>query len=191
MPSFAPGKDANSQTTGSEQPAENPRVDPSSTFAVLSSVPDESRLQGDYTTNKTLLWDDAYLKLKSEDPKLIEGYEGLLQQEILDGSDVPDPDPNGANQMELALNRSLERTAKLDKVEARIRPAIDIVLSVKATIGTALSSVPIAAAAWTPICITLQVCNVSSLRGLDSANLSRSFQPVSRKLKRIEMALLR
>ena len=59
--------------------------------------------------------------------------------------------------MDVLLERVLAKTERLDSVESRILPALDIVLSVKHTIGTAVSSVPIAAAAWTPICITLQV----------------------------------
>jgi hypothetical protein len=82
---------------------------------------------------------------------LMDPKEGLVEDALLlDGK-------SGLERMNILLQRSLEKTAKLDKVEGKIAPAIDIVLSVKHTIGTAISPIPIAAAAWTPICITLQV----------------------------------
>ena len=120
-----------------------------------------SKPEDDYSTYKLLLWDEAYEALKTDDETktlmatyeefLADPKEGLVEDaSLLDGK-------SGQEKMNMLLQWSLEKTAKLDKVEARIAPAIDIVLSVKTSIGAALSSIPIAAAVWAPICIILQV----------------------------------
>jgi hypothetical protein len=54
------------------------------------------------------------------------------------------------------LNTGLNKTEKLAKAEKNIGDAINIVLSIKEAIGTALYTVPIAALAWTGVCVALQ-----------------------------------
>ena len=60
------------------------------------------------------------------------------------------------SQMDRLLNTGLDKTAKLAKVEKNISDAINIVLSVKEAMGCGLQAVPVAALAWTGVCIALQ-----------------------------------
>jgi hypothetical protein len=147
--------------------------------AELQPTVETSKPKGDYSTNKLLLWDEAYDALKTNDQtkSTIVTYEKLLMDpkegqvedaSLLDGK-------SGPERMNILLERSLEKTAKLDKVEGKIAPAIDIVLSVKHTIGTAISPIPIAAAAWTPICIALQVSSYVNSGICRLADLARDF----------------
>ena len=129
--------------------------------AEIQPTVEMSKPKGDYSTNKLLLWDEAYDALKTDDQtkSTMVAYEKLLtdpKEGLVEDASLLDR-KSGPERMNILLQRSLEKTANLDKVEGKIAPAIDIVLSVKHTIGTAISPIPIAAAAWTPICITLQV----------------------------------
>lgn len=63
--------------------------------------------------------------------------------------------------MDGLLKTGLDRTAKLANVENNFSVAMDIVLSVKEAIGSALQPIPIAALAWTGVCVALQVIRYS------------------------------
>ncbi|KAE9364063.1 WD40 repeat-like protein [Stipitochalara longipes BDJ] len=83
------------------------------------------------------LWDQAYDDLKRDNPKLFDYYETIVSRELSDGS--TDAEGNLAN------------------VGENIGVAINIVLSVKDAIGSALQPVPVAALAWTGLCVALNV----------------------------------
>ncbi len=59
--------------------------------------------------------------------------------------------------MNRLLAVGLEKTAAPAKIEKNIGDAIKIVLSVKEAIGSGLQAVPVAALAWTGICVALEV----------------------------------
>lgn len=149
--------------TSSELSTQKVTAGTSPAFTDLAATEAASVRRDEYATNKTILWDEAYNRLKEDDSKLIKSYEDLLKdpQEGLSG-DAPSGDNKSETERMISmLDHTLQVTANVDKFEARIRPAVDIILSVKFTIGTALSSVPIAAAAWTPICVVMQVSETS------------------------------
>jgi len=107
------------------------------------------------------LWDQAYDDLKRDEPKLLDFYEAILSRE-LDSSrgakeNIIDQDrERRRSQMDHLLNIGLDKTAKLAKVEKNMGDAIKVVLSVKAAIGSGLQAVPIAALAWTGVCVVLE-----------------------------------
>lgn len=142
----------------SEPTSQNVAVEPSTPSRV--AVQAVSVSNPDYSKNKTMLWDEAYESVRQESPDMIQAYEKFLNDPA-EGLVVQDASRGDAEtrqqRMNTLLQQSLDRTARVDKVEGQIVAALDIVLSVKDVIGTAVSSVPIAAAAWTPICISLQV----------------------------------
>lgn len=108
------------------------------------------------------LWDQAYDDLKRDEPKLLDFYEAILSRE-LDSSrgakeNIIDQDrERRRSQMDHLLNVGLDKTAKLAKVEKNMGDAIKVVLSVKEAIGSGLQAVPIAALAWTGVCVVLEV----------------------------------
>jgi hypothetical protein len=59
--------------------------------------------------------------------------------------------------MDDLLKTGLKQTEKLAKIEKNFGVAIGIVLSIKDAIGGALQPVPVAALAWTGVCVALQV----------------------------------
>ncbi|CAK7233203.1 hypothetical protein SEUCBS140593_008524 [Sporothrix eucalyptigena] len=100
-------------------------------------------------------WDQAYDDLKADEHKLITLYEVILSRE-LGGSEstenaITANEAERRSQMERLLDIGLDKTAKLANVEKDIGGAIDIVLSVKDAVGSALQAVPVAAVAWTGV----------------------------------------
>ncbi|CAK7207512.1 hypothetical protein SEUCBS139899_010322 [Sporothrix eucalyptigena] len=101
------------------------------------------------------LWDQAYDDLKADEYKLITLYEVILSRK-LGGSEstenaITANEAERRSQMERLLEVGLDKTAKLAKVEKDIGDAINIVLSVKDAVGSALQAVPVAAVAWTGV----------------------------------------
>lgn len=106
------------------------------------------------------LWHQAYDDLKTEEPKLLEGYEILLSTKLpLDQTDkVNDQSQrNKLSQMNLLLEAALDKTAKISKIEGKFGEAINVVRSVSKPVGAGLSAVTAAAAAWAGICVALEV----------------------------------
>jgi hypothetical protein len=100
------------------------------------------------------LWDRAYDDLKADKPKLLNLYKTILSYKLDDSSKeaeenvIEQRDPvKRRSQIDRLLNAGLDKTQKLAKVEKNIGDAINIVLSVKEAIGSALQAVPIAALA--------------------------------------------
>jgi hypothetical protein len=108
------------------------------------------------------LWDQAYDDIKRENPKLMELYETILSHDLgrsngAEGNVIEQMDrKKRRSQMNRLLKTDLDKTEKLAKVEKNIGDAINIVLSIKDAIGSALQAVPIAALAWTGVCVALQ-----------------------------------
>jgi hypothetical protein len=109
------------------------------------------------------LWDRAYDDLKADKPKLLMLYETMLSCELDDSlketkeNVIEQRDPvKRRSQIDCLFNAGLDKAQKLVNVEKNIGDAINIVLSVKEAIGSALQAVPIAALAWTGVCVALQ-----------------------------------
>ena len=127
------------------------------------------------------LWDQAYDDLKRDEPRLFDFYETVLSHDL--GSSkgakkniIEQTDRmKRRSQMEDLLNAGLDNTAKLAKAEIFFGDAIKIVLSVKEAIGSGLQAVPIAALAWTGICVVLQAI-VPSHNQLLTLTFRRSFR---------------
>ena len=109
------------------------------------------------------LWDRAYDELKMEEPKLLVTYEKYIVRSL---KGTPEKAENQIeqkdrkirrSQMNQLLRRGLDGTAKWDKAEGNMAVAVNVMLSVKDTVGTALSAAPVAALAWTGICVAMQV----------------------------------
>jgi len=113
------------------------------------------------TTPPEQLWDQAYDGLKHDEPKLFELYETILSRyldssEGVKGNVIEQNRTKRRSQMDRLLNTGLDKTARLVHAEKKIGDAINIVLSVKEAVGSALQAVPIAAVAWTAVCVALQ-----------------------------------
>lgn len=60
------------------------------------------------------------------------------------------------SQMDLLLSTGLNKTARLSHVEKNIGDVINVVPPVKKAVASALQAVPIAAVAWTGVCLALK-----------------------------------
>ncbi|KAI8625445.1 hypothetical protein F5Y19DRAFT_265094 [Xylariaceae sp. FL1651] len=108
------------------------------------------------------LWDRAYDDLKHDTPKLFDLYETILSRDLggsedAQGNIIEQGQTERRTQMDRLLDAGLDKTARLVSVEENIGDAIKIILSVKEAIGSALQAVPVAALAWTGVCVALQV----------------------------------
>jgi hypothetical protein len=114
------------------------------------------------------LWDHAYNDFKREEPELVDAYEKILSRQLEDGpgSAVPASQPNTIaqndrdarrRQMTQLIQAGLDKTEREAKAKERLGVAVDVVLSARDVIRSAIQAVPQAALAWTGICATLEV----------------------------------
>jgi N-terminal domain of NWD NACHT-NTPase len=110
------------------------------------------------TTLPEQLWEQAYDDLKHDEPKLFELYETILSRDLegVKGNVIEQNRTKRRSQMDRLLNTGLDKTARLVHVETNIGAVINITLSVKEAVDSALQAVPIAAVAWTGVCVALQ-----------------------------------
>ena len=114
------------------------------------------------------IWDKAYDDLKEREPKIINAYEHILSQELVEDNPGRNLDylENSIEQKDAAQRRSqmerlvqarLKKTEKEDKVKHTAGELMQGVLSVKAAVSSGLQAIPQAALAWAGICFTLEV----------------------------------
>jgi hypothetical protein len=133
-------------------------------------------------------WDQAYDDLKHEEPKLFEFYETILSYDLdssrgTRGNVIEQDRTKRRAQMDHLLNAGMDKTAKLAEVEKNIGDAISVVLSVKTAIGLGLQAVPIAALAWTGVCVVLEASSPSTVRLLCSDHFRFFKTPSARQLR--------
>jgi N-terminal domain of NWD NACHT-NTPase len=114
------------------------------------------------------LWDRAYDDLKADESALVTAYEEILSRELdrnASQSPIPEPQKNVIEvdsgkrrlQMGLLVQVGLKKTEGTAKVKQGIRETVNVILSAKEIIGSAVQTVPQAALAWTGVCFALQV----------------------------------
>lgn len=114
------------------------------------------------------LWNTAYDQLKQKEPKLVDAYETILSQPFRGDSldHYPLNQQNSIEQTNVSKRRSqmdkliqsgLARTEKEAKVKQSIGEVMQMVLSVKDVVSSAVQAMPQAALAWTGVCFALQV----------------------------------
>ena len=162
----------------------------------VPATPSKSSAQTEPAIQPEQLWDQAYDDLKRDEPRLFDFYETVLSHDlgcskgakknIIEQTDLM----KRRSQMEDLLNAGLDNTAKLAKAETFFGDAIKIVLSVKEAIGSGLQAVPIAALAWTGICVVLQAIVPSHIQLL-TLTFRRSFRIHPTRREQIEKELKR
>ncbi|KAJ5727438.1 hypothetical protein N7493_005258 [Penicillium malachiteum] len=122
-------------------------------------------------------WKDAYDKLQLEDPKLVESYKKTLLQRIAEG----DESPSGSNDDHILEGFTKGRLQQIEKAQVRleisereiiareqVRRIMNVIISVKDFISTAVSSEPHAALAWAGILVLMNPIIKSTTRGDDA-----------------------
>ncbi|RYP47535.1 hypothetical protein DL768_006412 [Monosporascus sp. mg162] len=149
--------------------ASNLKQTPASAFPFPSPLPDtlatpasNAAISADMAASLSeRLWDRAYDDLKLKEAPLIQAYEKILSRKLcgreLD-SPVDESEPNAIaqddrrarqSQMRQLIRAGLEKTSREAKVKENIGTAIQVVLSMKSMISSAVQVVPQAALAWT------------------------------------------
>jgi hypothetical protein len=113
------------------------------------------------------LWNEAYDRLKEDEPKLVDAYERILSRDLDDAS--PEGSQTGKNeiaqadrikrweQMQRLLQAGLQKTEQESRAKQTIGNAMQGLLAVKDMIGSALQTMPQAALAWTGVCFAIEV----------------------------------
>jgi len=116
------------------------------------------------------LWDQAYDALKSgpTSRQLVSKYEQILSSQLTSGFDsqVPESQANDIDQadhdkrrhqMECLTRKGLERTAREAQIKAAAGVTVDIVLSARDIVSSALEAMPQLALAWAGLSVALQL----------------------------------
>ena len=115
------------------------------------------------------LWDLAYDNLKADQPKLVKAYEKFLSCKLDENasSSIASKSPESAieqtnsetrrSQMSQLVQAGLKKTDAEAKLKQGIGNAMQVILSAKDIIDSAIQTVPQAALAWTGVCFTLQM----------------------------------
>lgn len=113
------------------------------------------------------LWDEAYDELKRIEPELVKAYEKILSKDYEDSHEAVLEEENIIEQgdrtrrrlqMDRILRNILQQETTLPSgAESRVTNAISVVQSLKLVLDNGLQPVPIAAVAWSGVCIGLQV----------------------------------
>ncbi|KAE8356800.1 hypothetical protein BDV28DRAFT_126563 [Aspergillus coremiiformis] len=106
------------------------------------------------------LWDQAYDKLKDENPDLIQSYETILSRELAanERNVIKAEQNDRQSQMSALLETGLTKVAKLSKAEKGIGDAIGVIMSVKDVVSVGVSAILPAAIAWASLCVALDFC---------------------------------
>ncbi|KAH0495805.1 hypothetical protein TgHK011_009335 [Trichoderma gracile] len=112
------------------------------------------------------LWDEAYDKLKSEQPELMKGYETILSNML----EHPQNDPDDSDQVTIKSSSDDRRAQLLDvirssqkkiekegKAKENIGQVLSVISSLNSTIQTAIQAAPQAALPWSIVSLSLEV----------------------------------
>jgi hypothetical protein len=155
-------------STAQQTPA--PASPPRAAALAATTTGVETSADADRTANSLpeRLWDRAYDQLKEEETDLVHAYEKILSRNLDDSfiSAVTESQPNAIaqndpetrrGQMGRLIHAGLDKTAREAKVKEGAGVAIDIVLSAKDAISSAIEVVPQAALALAGFCIAMEV----------------------------------
>ena len=111
------------------------------------------------------LWDEAYDKLKSEQPELMKGYETIMSNMLRSPDDADDlgqvtikttSDDRRAQLLEV-IRSSQKKIEKEGKVKENIGQILSVISSLNSTIQTAIQAAPQAALPWSIVSLSLEV----------------------------------
>ncbi|KAK4458987.1 hypothetical protein QBC42DRAFT_232749 [Cladorrhinum samala] len=137
------------------QPSPTPPIDSADQESTIASLPVQ-------------LWDRAYNELKQEETKLLDAYEKILSRQLQEGlgSAVPESQPNiiaqdkpdmRRHQMTRLIQSGLDKIKRQAKLKGALDKPVEVVLSAKNLISSAIQVVPQAALAWSGICVALEI----------------------------------
>ncbi|KKF96006.1 Vegetative incompatibility protein HET-E-1 [Ceratocystis platani] len=114
------------------------------------------------------IWDDAYQRLKSEEPELVKAFESIILSEpqLDETSTEPTDRIEGkvtaelkvtSRQMRKVAEKGIERTKKEASLKQRIDRGLQAVQAIMGIMDKALRAAPEAAVIWATVCLGIEV----------------------------------
>ncbi|KFA80866.1 hypothetical protein S40288_09798, partial [Stachybotrys chartarum IBT 40288] len=114
------------------------------------------------------LWNDAYEKVKSSEPKSVEAYEQILSSMLDEKKMKPtscEPTENviggdrkiRSRQMQQLVRNGLDRTQRQGSIKQGIDEGLQVWQAVRGTVDKAVQMAPQAAVAWAGVCLGLEI----------------------------------
>lgn len=111
------------------------------------------------------LWDRAYDELKANEAEatLVEAYEKILSRHLeserdMDANIIAQENPGARRaQMNQLVTSGLAKIKRETKIKDSLDKGVQVVLSAKDVISSAIQTVPQAALAWAGVCVALEV----------------------------------
>lgn len=144
----------------------------SKTHSGLESRPRPSSIIVHNASLPEHLWDRAYDELKENETNevaLVQAYEKILSRHLRDRDPASDSDVDEENiiaqddpgarraQMNQLVTSGLAKIKRETKIKESLDKGVQVVLSAKDIISSAIQTVPQAALAWTGVCVALEV----------------------------------
>lgn len=117
------------------------------------------------------LWDRAYDELKEDEAEtaLVQAYEKILSRHLRDRNPASDSDVDEENiiaqddpgarraQMKRLVTSGLAKIKRETRIKESLDKGVQVILSAKEIISSAIQTIPQAALAWTGVCVALEV----------------------------------
>lgn len=111
------------------------------------------------------LWDRAYDELKANEAEtaLVEAYEKILSRHLeserdIDANIIAQGNPGARRaQMKQLVTSGLAKIKRETKIKDSLDIGVQVILSAKDIISSAIQTIPQAALAWTGVCVALEV----------------------------------
>jgi hypothetical protein len=149
-----------------------PEPDPKLTqpTSIIPNRPAVQRIPADIEDIRRQIWNEAYDKVKGDEPDTVDAYEKILSAQLAAGDADPSADRNLINsiaknaearqaQMKTLVGQGLDKTEKEARIKEKFNKALQPVNNVKDFVSIAVKSEPTAAVAWLGITTLMDVRN--------------------------------
>lgn len=149
-------------------------IPPSPSETLPAKDPDESHVPAPIDEIRRQIWNDAYDKVKEDEPRLVDAYEKILSVMLKAGDSPPSSDQKTANdikqdsnarqiQMKALIEDCIERTKKQVSIKGGIDDAVRPIQNVKDFVSVVVKAEPTAAVAWAGLCACMEVRTVQTI----------------------------
>ncbi|PNP60635.1 hypothetical protein FNYG_14638 [Fusarium nygamai] len=138
-----------------------PESDPKATqpTSIIPNRPAVPRVPADIVDIRRQIWNEAYDKVKDDEPDTVDAYEKILSAQLAAGDADPSSDRNPINiiaenaearqaQMKTLVGQGLDKTEKEAMIKEKFNEGLQPVNNVKDFVSIAVKSEPTAAVAW-------------------------------------------
>ncbi|GKU13444.1 unnamed protein product, partial [Fusarium langsethiae] len=139
------------------QPEPNPKL--TQPTSIIPNRPAVQRIPADIEDIRRQIWNEAYDKVKDDEPDTVDAYEKILSAQLAAGDADPSADGNPINsiaenaearqaQMKTLVGQGLDKTEKEARIKEKFNNELQPVNNVKDFVSVAVKSEPTASVAW-------------------------------------------